>query len=157
MNQRVRQAILIAAPVETVFAYLDEPENGLALVSQLVEVREVASLPNGGHRLRFVALGRRGTPCEWVSETLERVPNQTVVVRAQTEGYTSTAVRRLDETPDGTRLSGEVEYRIDVPWPQKLLVPVMEFQARRPMRKQLRTVLELVKARVEADDQRRGA
>jgi len=34
--------------------------------------------------------------------------------------------------------------------PQKVLVPVIEFQARRPMRKQLRTVLELVKARIEA-------
>jgi hypothetical protein len=154
VGQRVRQVILIRAPVEKVFAYLDEPENGLALVPQLVEVREVVLLPNGGHRLRFVALGRRGKLCEWLSETLERVPNQVVVVRAQTEGYTSTAVRRLDETPEGTRLSGEVEYHIDVSWPQKVLLPVMEFQARRPMRRQLRTVLELVKARVEADQGR---
>jgi len=154
VSQRIRQVISIGAPVEKVFAYLDEPENGLALVPQLVEVKEVAPLPNGGHRLRFVARGRRGQLCEWLSETVERVPNQLVAVRAETEGYTSTAVRRLEETLAGTRLSGEVEYRIEVPWPQKVLVPVMEFQARRPMRKQLRTVLELVKARIEADDGR---
>jgi polyketide cyclase/dehydrase/lipid transport protein len=154
VSQRIRQVISIGAPVEKVFAYLDEPENGLALVPQLVEVKEVAPLANGGHRLRFVARGRRGQLCEWLSETVERVPNQLVAVRAETEGYTSTAVRRLEETLAGTRLSGEVEYRIDVPWPQKVLVPVMEFQARRPMRKQLRTVLELVKARIEADDGR---
>jgi hypothetical protein len=154
VSQRVRQVISIDAPVDKVFAYLDEPEHGLALVPQLVEVKEVVPLPNGGHRLRFDTLGRRGTRCEWLSETVERVPNQLVVVRVQTTGYTSTAVRRLEATSAGTRLIGEVEYRIDVPWPQKVLVPVMEFQARRPGRKQLRMVLELVKAKVEADQGR---
>jgi hypothetical protein len=150
VSQRVRQAVSIGAPVERVFAYLDTPENSLALVPQLVEVKEAAPLPNGGHRLRFVALGRRGKLCEWVSEHIERDPNRLVVVRARTEGVTSTAVRRLEQTATGTRLTGEVEYRVEVPWPQKLLVPVMEFQWRRPGRKQLRAVLETVKARVEA-------
>jgi len=31
-----------------------------------------------------------------------------------------------------------------------VLLPLMEFQARRPMRKQLGTLLEVVKARLEA-------
>jgi hypothetical protein len=113
-------------------------------------VKEVAPLPNGGHRLRFVALGRRGKLCEWVSEHIEHDPNRLVVVRARTERVTSTAVRRFEQTATGTRLTGEVEYRVEVPWPQKLLVPVMEFQWLRPGRKQLRAVLETVKARVEA-------
>ena len=39
VSQRVRQTISITAPVEKVFAYLDVPENGLALVPQLVEVK----------------------------------------------------------------------------------------------------------------------
>jgi hypothetical protein len=51
---------VIDAPVETVFAYLDDPENSLALVPRLVEVNEVAPLPNGGHGIEYVALGRRG-------------------------------------------------------------------------------------------------
>jgi ligand-binding SRPBCC domain-containing protein len=148
--QRVRQAVRIDAPVERVFAFLDAPENSLALIPQLVEVREVAALPNGGHRLRFVTLGRRGKLCEWVSEHVERVPNAQVVVRAQTEGVTTIATRRFEETPEGTLLSGDVEYRFEVPWPQKVLLPLMEFQARRPMRSQLRTLLELVRVRVEA-------
>ncbi len=150
VSQRVRQAVLISAPVEKVFAYLDVPENGLALIPQLVEVKEVAPLPNGGHRMRFVTLGRRGKLCEWVSEHLERVPNQLVVVRAQTEGYTQTAVRRFEQTATGTNLSGEVEYGFELPWPQRVLVPVMEVQSRRTVRKELRRVLELVKVRVEA-------
>jgi hypothetical protein len=146
--------VSISAPVEKVFAYLDEPENGLALVPQLVKVEEVVALPNGGHRIRFVALGRRGKLCQWVSEQVERIPNRLVVVQARTEGYVSTAVRRLQENPEGTRLTGELEYQFELPWPQKALGPLMEFQSRRAMRKQLRAVLDIVKARVEAGQSR---
>jgi len=85
-----------------------------------------------------------------VSEQVEPVPNQLVIVRAHTEGITTTATRRFERTAQGSRLVGELEYRFDVPWPQKLLLPLMEFQARRPMRRQLRRVLELVKVRTEA-------
>ena len=121
-----------------------------SLVPQLVEVKEVAPLPNGGHRLRFVTLGRRGKLCEWVSEQVERVPNELVIVRAHTEGISTTATRRFERTAQGSRLAGEVKYHFDVTWPQKVLLPLMEYQARRPMRKQLRSVLELVKVRTEA-------
>jgi hypothetical protein len=44
--QRVRQIVAIGAPVEEVFDFLDVPENSLALIPQLVEVREVTPLPN---------------------------------------------------------------------------------------------------------------
>ena len=152
MAQRVWQTVAIDASVEKVFGFLDVLENSLALVPQLIEVKEVAPLPNGGHRLRFVTLGRRGKLCEWVSEQLERVPNELVVVRAQTEGITTTATRRFERAAQGSRLVGEVEYRFDVPWPQKVLLPLMEFQARRPMRKQFRSLLEFVKMRTEARD-----
>ena len=84
-----------------------------------------------------------------MSEHVERVPNKLVVVRAQTEQFASTATRRLEPTATGTRLTGEVEYSFELPWPQKVLVPLSEFQWRRSGRKQLRTVLEIVKARVE--------
>jgi hypothetical protein len=150
VTQRVRQAVSISAPVARVFDYLDVPERGLALVPQLVEVKEVVPLSNGGHRIRFTALGRRGKLCEWVSEHVERVPNKLVVVHSRTDGVATTATRRFEETAEGARLTGEVEYRFEVPWPQKVLAPLMEFQARRPMRKQLRRLLDVVKARVEA-------
>ena len=150
MSRRVRDEITIDAPVEEVFAYLDDPENSLALVPHLVEVKEVVPLPNGGHRMRFVALGRRGKLCEWVSEQVERVPNRRVVVRARTEGVETIGVRRFEETAAGTQMQAELEYRVELPWPQKVFVPVIEFQWRRPMRRQLRALLALTKARVEA-------
>src|SRR3954454_19138873 len=98
MAQRVRHTVAISAPAEKVFAFLDVPENTLALISQLVEVKQVTPLSNGGYRLRLVTLGRRGKLCEWVSEHVERVPNERVTVRAQTEGLTTTATRIFEET-----------------------------------------------------------
>lgn len=84
------------------FAYLDVPENGLALIPHLVELKEVVALPNGGHRMRFLSLGRRGKLCEWVSEHVERIPNRLVVVRSSTEGVVRTARRRFEPTADGS-------------------------------------------------------
>jgi hypothetical protein len=141
--------VAIGAPPEKVFAFLEVPENGLALIPQLVEVKNVVPLPGGGHRMRFVTLGRRGKLCEWVSEHVEWIPNERAIVRAHTDGVTTTATRHFEKAPEGSLPRAEVEYRFDVPWPQKVLIPLMEFQARRPMRKQLRSVLELVKVRVE--------
>jgi ligand-binding SRPBCC domain-containing protein len=60
MSQRVRHSVVICAPVETVFDYLDSPKNALALIPELIEVKEVTPLANGGHRLRFTALARGG-------------------------------------------------------------------------------------------------
>jgi hypothetical protein len=48
---------------------------------------------------------------------------------------------RFEQTPTGTRMETELEYRVELPWPQKALTPLMEFQTRRPMRKQLRSLL----------------
>jgi hypothetical protein len=60
------------------------------------------------------------------------------------------ATRRFEGTPAGTRLEAELEYRVEVPWPQKILTPVMEFQLRRPLRNQLLSLLFVVKGRIEA-------
>jgi hypothetical protein len=149
VSASVHHAVTILAPVERVFSYLDDPQSALSLVPRLVEVREVAPLPNGGHRIRFVALGRHGKRCEWVSEHVDRLENEHVVVRARTDGFTTTAVRRFESTSDGTRLHGEVRYGVELPWPQRALTPVIELQLRRPMRAGLRSLLETVKARLE--------
>jgi carbon monoxide dehydrogenase subunit G len=42
---RVRQAVSINAPVDQAFAYLNDPENSLALIPSLVEVREMLRSP----------------------------------------------------------------------------------------------------------------
>jgi Polyketide cyclase / dehydrase and lipid transport len=146
---RVRDVVSINPSVEEAFAYLDNPDNG-GLIPSLVEVNEVTPLANGGHRLRFVALGRRGKRCSWVSEQIERVPNKLVVVHAHTEGITTIATRLFEPMSSGTRMATALEYRVELPWPQKLLTPLIEFQLRRQIRNQLRSLLALVKERVEA-------
>src|SRR5262249_49746906 len=134
---RVRHAVSINAPVEQAFAYFDHPENSLALIPSLVEVTEVAPLDNGGHRLRFVALGRRGRRCHWESEQTDRVPNRLVVVHAHTEGMSTTATRRFERATTGTRLETELEGRGEGPRAPESPPPRMGLPLRRPMRKQL--------------------
>lgn len=73
-------------------------------------------------------------------------------MHAHTEGITTIATRRFEQIPTGTRLATELEYRVELPWPQKVLTPLIEFQWRRPMRKQLRSLLSVVKGRIEADE-----
>ena len=143
--------------VSLLWRYDDGLSFHFALIPSLVEVNEVTPLPNGGHCLRFVALGRRGKRCEWVSEQIERVPNKLVVVHAHTEGIATIATRRFEPTPPGTRMATELECRVELPWPQKVLTPLIEFQLRRPMRRQLRSLLALVKERVEAGHGVRGS
>src|SRR2546423_587814 len=71
--------------------------------------------------------------------------------------------QRKTEVPGGTRVGRAVErarhgnppqrrarVQLRRPVAAEVLLPLMEFQARRPMRKQLRNLLEVVKARAEA-------
>jgi hypothetical protein len=113
-------------------------------------VKEVAPLPNGGHRLRFVALGRRGKLCEWVSEHIERDPNRLVVVRARTEGVNVDCGAPIRTDGDRNTPYG----RSGIPRRGSVATEIAcagdGIQWLRPGRKQLRAVLETVKARVEA-------
>lgn len=142
-------SIEIAAPVAEVFAYLDDPHRGLELLPDVTEVTSVEPLPNGGHRVRFRALGRGGRICDWESETLERVANERVVTRAETERLTTTSTRRFSETAGGTRLDAELVYDVGMPALALPLKPVTEFQLRKPYRLGLEALLARVKARIE--------
>jgi hypothetical protein len=150
LSGRVRASVEIAASVAEVFAYLDDPHRGLALMPDVIEVTSVEPLPNGGHRVRLKALGRGGRICDWVSETVERIPNDRVVVRAETERLTTTSARRFSETPRGTRLDAEVVYDVGMPALALPLKPVTELQLRKSFRLGLQALLARLKARIEA-------
>jgi carbon monoxide dehydrogenase subunit G len=149
VTQRVRGSIEIAVPVADAFGYLDDPERSVELLPDVVDVIDVESLPNGGHRVRFKALGRGGRVCNWVSETLERVPDRRVVVRATTERLSTVGTREFTESRNGTRVDVTVEYDVEMPLLATPLKPVTEFQMRKPMRRSLETLLARAKTRIE--------
>ena len=152
MSQRVHASLEIAVPVADVFAYLDDPRRALELMPDVVEITSVEPLPNGGHRVRSKALGRGGRICDWVSETLERVPNERVVIRAETEGLATTSTRRFSDAAGGTRLDAEIVYSVGMPALALPLKPVTEFQLRKPMRLGLQALLLRLKARLETQE-----
>jgi hypothetical protein len=150
VTQRVRGSVDIAVPVAEAFGYFDDPTRSVELMPDVVEVSDVESLPNGGHRVRFKALGRGGRVCDWVSETVERVPNRRVVARAATERLSTVGTREFTESGNGTRLDATVEYDVEMPLLASPLKPVTEFQMRKPMRRSLEALLVRAKTRIEA-------
>ena len=149
MTRRVHASVDIAAPVADAFGYLDDPTHSLELMPDVVEIGEVESLPNGGHRMRFRALGRGGRICDWISETVERVPDRRVVVRASTDRLTSLGTRESASTGAGTRLDATLEYDVSMPLLAMPLKPVTEFQMRKPTRRSLEALLLRAKTRIE--------
>lgn len=69
----IEKSILITAPVEEVFTYLEEPTHLPEVWPSLVEVSDVVDLPQGGDRYHYV-YKMAGTRFEGDSETIEFVP-----------------------------------------------------------------------------------
>jgi Polyketide cyclase / dehydrase and lipid transport len=115
VTQRVRGSVEIAVPVADAFGYVGDPERSVELLPDVVDVSDFESLPNGGHRARFKALGQGGGGCNWVSETLERVPDRRVFVRATIERLSTVGTRGFTESRNGTRVDVTVEYDVEMP------------------------------------------
>jgi uncharacterized protein YndB with AHSA1/START domain len=51
---RLRRDIEIAAPIEQVFAFINDPGNYPALWPQIVRILDTQRLPHGGHEVRYL-------------------------------------------------------------------------------------------------------
>jgi uncharacterized membrane protein len=74
----IEKSIVIDAPPKEVFAYLEKPLNLPEIWPSMVEVKEVESLPKGGHRYHWV-YKMAGMRFEGDSETVEFVPEKHLV------------------------------------------------------------------------------
>ena len=70
--------ITIKAPVAAVFGFVDEAANLPKIWPSLYEVKNVATLPNGGHRFSGL-YNMAGRQVEGKTETLERIVNERIV------------------------------------------------------------------------------
>jgi uncharacterized protein YndB with AHSA1/START domain len=83
---RVRQSIAIAAPIERVFEFVDDPSNLPVLQPQVVRVLGAERLPTGGREVRFVTRDDwDGHLFEVVSRDIEYDPPRRIVTEATTE------------------------------------------------------------------------
>lgn len=138
--------VRVDAPVEEVFAYVDEPENHVGLTPSITDVSEVEPLDNGGKRLRYT-YELVGVPLTGTMRTPEYVRNERIVFEMAGD-LSGTLTWAFEPDDGGTRVTYSGEYEL----PGGVLARVAEPFAVRYNERQLRTTLENLRERVESDE-----
>jgi uncharacterized membrane protein len=141
---RVEKSIVINAPVEKVFAFVDEPTNLPSVWPALKEIKDVVRLPNGGTSDNYVySMG--GMRFSGHSETIERLPNQLLVTQSKS-GIENTLRWSFRPEGGGTKVTLVAEYKVPVP----LVGKIAEALLLRQNEQEAVTVLANLKQRMEA-------
>jgi uncharacterized protein YndB with AHSA1/START domain len=141
---KISKSIIIDAPVEEVFSYVEEPANLPEYWPSVLEIKDVEELPSGGARMTVV-YKMAGVRFDIESECAEFVRNQRTVY--QSEGaVSSTLIWTYEPHDGGTRVTVENEYTLKMPVLRKLgesfLTRVNETEAE--------AILANLKAKMEA-------
>ena len=116
----LERTVLINAPVEKVFSYLDEPQHLPEIWPSLIEVTDVEELPAGGHRFHFV-YKMAGHRFEGDSDTIDFERNKHVVTKSTGEAPGTFDWEFIPEN-GSTRFKVSVDYEL----PQTLLAKLAE-------------------------------
>ena len=109
---KIERSITINAPVEKVFAYVDDPMSQLEYLPSIVEVKDVTGHGVGAHyRWTYKMAGLR---FEGESTMTEYIPNERMVVQSK-GGIVSTWSWTFTPEDGGTKVNLTVEYTIPVP------------------------------------------
>jgi uncharacterized membrane protein len=138
------KSIVIGAPVEKVFAFMENPANLPEIWPSMVEVKNLQPAPAGGYNYDW-AYKMAGVRLEGASETVEHVPNQLLVDRT-TKGIDSEFHWTFQAEGAGTKLTVEVEYKVPIPVLGKLAESIIVKQND----KEADTLLANLKARMES-------
>lgn len=117
-----KNSIVIHAPADSVFAYVDEPAQLAEWLPSMVEVRNVIGT-GAGQQFEWTAK-MAGLLLRGQSTIIEHVPNrcavhQSIGMVSSTFGYT------VDPIAEGTALTLEIEYNIPMPLLGKLAERVL--------------------------------
>ena len=139
----IEKSIVIDAPVKDVFAYIEEPVNLLEIWPSMVEIKDVKTLPAGGHQFHWVykMAGRR---LEGDLDTVEFDRDKHFVSKT-----TGEIAATFDYTfvPDNGRTKVEVKTEYEIP--QTLLAKLTEPFLRKLNERESETFLENLKDRLE--------
>jgi uncharacterized protein YndB with AHSA1/START domain len=142
----VDESIVIDAPVEAVFAYLDQPENQPEFTPSLTRSETVETLPNGGKRVAYTYT-MAGVDLDGHVEAVEYEPESHV--RWEMTGDLRGRIDWTFEPVDGgTRFTYEAGYEL----PNRVLEAVAGPFVGRYNERELRTALENLRTRLESTD-----
>ena len=115
--------IVINAPVEKIFAYMNDPDNLLGIYPSMLEVKDVQLLPNGGASFKFI-YKVAGIHMEGFSEDTEFGLNQRTVSKVS-GGFEGWVTLLYEASSQGTKVTLENEYIFPVPLVGKLAESVL--------------------------------
>lgn len=141
----VEETVRIDAPVAQVFAYMDRPENQPEITPSLAHSETLEELPNGGKRVAYTYT-MAGIGLDGEIRATEYVPEARIVW--EMSGDLTGEIEWIFEADDDETVVTYVG-RYEVPIP--VLDAVVEPFVRRYNERELRTTLENLKTRVEAD------
>ena len=105
---KLHKEIVVEAPVSKVFDYIDEPANLPQIWPGLFEVKDVATLPTGGHKWQFL-YNFAGKHVKGTTETFERVPYERIVDRTMGDVQSTFTWKFLGQNGT-TKIFLEAEY-----------------------------------------------
>jgi uncharacterized membrane protein len=141
---KLTKSIIINAPVEKVFSFIDEPTNLPKIWPSLVEATNVKRLPNGGHSDKWV-YKMAGIKLNGSGEDIEHIPNKRIVTKTK-GGADSTQAWLFQPEAGGTKVTFEVEYTV----PMKVMGKLAEAIITKMNEHEGDTVLANLKAVMEA-------
>lgn len=141
---KIEKSISIEAPVEKVFAYINDPTNLPEVWPSMVEVNEVNLVPEGvGSSYQWV-YKMAGIRFKGTTEVIEYVANQWIIVKDK-GGIEATRSVTVQPEYGGTKYTALVEYTVPIP----LLGKLAEAFIRRQNENEMDMFLSNLKARLE--------
>lgn len=115
---KTTKSIKVNAPADKIFTYIQIPENLLEIWPSMIEVKDIESLPNGGHKYGWV-YKMAGMHFEGISEDTEIVVNQRAVSVSK-GGIDSEITWEFQQENGDTNVSLTAEYTVPIPLLGKL-------------------------------------
>lgn len=109
---KVERSITINAPVEKVFAYIENPTNQLDWLPSMTEVKDVTGQGVGAHFRWTYKMA--GLSFEGESTATEHIPNERIVSQSK-GGIASTWTWTFAPHDGGTKVNLVIEYTVPVP------------------------------------------
>ena len=120
---KLQKSIIIHAPIEKVFNFMNDPLNLPDIWPSMIDVRDVTPAPGGGYNFGWV-YKMAGIRFEGASDTTEYVVNQRTVTQS-TKGIESKFIWMYETINKDSKITVDIEYNVPMPVLGKLAETVI--------------------------------
>lgn len=110
---KLERSVMINAPVEKVFQFVEDPANFPEVWPSMVDVSDIEEMPAGGRKFNWV-YKMAGMKLEGMSETTAYEQNRRIISETK-GGIQSKFVWSFTPEGDGTKLHVSIEYTVPMP------------------------------------------